>query len=197
MSLRALQLNEAFHCSVMESLGGDKKWSDRFTAFHAAVAYYWFLVVQFLLSPAESYAFSQALEAHAVDTYGQFIEENEMTLKLLPPPQVARAYFTDFLYYFDEFQMGDGAARRPVISTLHDVFVNILQDEREHTKTMGACVDYTRDKKAIRHKGREISADARDSARKRMSREDRRAYWKKWSKSQAPPDPDGEETSSP
>jgi ubiquinol oxidase len=179
----AEQLNEAFHCSVMESLGGDRRWGDRFTAFHAALAYYWLLVVAFFVSPSQSYAFSQALEAHAVDTYAQFIEENETVLKELPQPQVAREYFSEFLYYFDEFQQvaGEGV-RRPEINNLYDVFVNILEDELEHTKTMAACVDYTKNNKKIYYKGRELETHGRDS-RERLTKEERRAYWKKWAKS--------------
>lgn len=149
------QLNEAFHCSVCESLGGDKKWSDRFTAFHCAIAYYWFLVVLFFVSPSESYAFSQALEMHAVDTYGQFLDENETILKELPPPKVAYLYYEEFLYYFEEFQM-DLEVRRPKLDSLYDVFQNILLDEMEHAKTVAACVDYTRDQKKIKYKVRHI-----------------------------------------
>lgn len=33
------------HLRVMESLGGDTRWSDRFFARHAAIIYYWVLVV--------------------------------------------------------------------------------------------------------------------------------------------------------
>ena len=33
------------HLRVMESLGGDTRWSDRFFARHAAIVYFWVLVV--------------------------------------------------------------------------------------------------------------------------------------------------------
>jgi len=32
--------------------------------------------------------------------------------------------------------------RRPPVDTLYDVFVNILEDEWEHVKTMVVCQDY-------------------------------------------------------
>ena len=62
----------------MEALGGDQKWSDRFFAQHAAVFYYWILVSMWLLSPSIAYNFSQLIEAHAVDTYGEFRDANEV-----------------------------------------------------------------------------------------------------------------------
>lgn len=33
--------------------------------------YYWVLVVIFIFSPALAYNFSELIEAHAVDTYGE------------------------------------------------------------------------------------------------------------------------------
>jgi ubiquinol oxidase len=55
----------------MESLGGDQLWFDRFLAEHAAILYYWVLIVMYLLSPKNAYAFSELVEWHATDTYSQ------------------------------------------------------------------------------------------------------------------------------
>jgi ubiquinol oxidase len=55
----------------MESLGGDQLWFDRFLAEHAALAYYWGLILMYLLSPKNAYAFSELVEHHAADTYAQ------------------------------------------------------------------------------------------------------------------------------
>lgn len=66
-----------------ESLGGDQLWIDRFAAQHAAVLYFWILVVLYLVSPATSYKFSELLEGHAVDTYGEFLDANEALLRTL------------------------------------------------------------------------------------------------------------------
>lgn len=55
----------------MESLGGDQLWFDRFLAEHSALAYYWVLIVMYLLSPKNAYAFSELVEWHATDTYTQ------------------------------------------------------------------------------------------------------------------------------
>lgn len=58
----AEEWNELHHLQIMESLGGDQLWVDRFMAEHAAVFYYWVLLVMYLISPSASYAFSELLE---------------------------------------------------------------------------------------------------------------------------------------
>lgn len=72
------EYNEYHHLLIMEALGGDQSWLVRFLAQHAAVAYYWALVVLFMASPSLGYLFSVLLEGHAVDTYQEFIESNEV-----------------------------------------------------------------------------------------------------------------------
>lgn len=92
-------------------------------------------MILFFISPTESYRFSQLIETHAVDTYGEFLEANEDLLRSLPAPDVSQEYYSNFLYYFYEFQLsnkGDNKeedVRRPVINSLYDVFQNILLDE--------------------------------------------------------------------
>jgi hypothetical protein len=78
---------------IMESLGGDQKWFDRFIAEHAAVVYYWVLIIFYLASPRLAYMFSELVELHATDTYAEFVEQNAEALAQLPPPQVAAAYY--------------------------------------------------------------------------------------------------------
>lgn len=53
----------------MEALGGDNAWFDRFVAQHAAIVYYWVVVVLYALSPKHAYQFSELVEGHATDTY--------------------------------------------------------------------------------------------------------------------------------
>eukprot|EP00959_Pyramimonas_sp_CCMP1952_P167917 3509023-Pyramimonas_sp.AAC.1 len=77
----------------MESMGGDRAWVDRFFGQHSAVAYYVALVVLWLISPTIAYNFSELIEAHAVDTYEEFLHENEELLKTIPAPEVAREYY--------------------------------------------------------------------------------------------------------
>eukprot|EP00197_Chlamydomonas_leiostraca_P008573 CAMPEP_0202884810 /NCGR_PEP_ID=MMETSP1391-20130828/41340_1 /ASSEMBLY_ACC=CAM_ASM_000867 /TAXON_ID=1034604 /ORGANISM="Chlamydomonas leiostraca, Strain SAG 11-49" /LENGTH=484 /DNA_ID=CAMNT_0049568041 /DNA_START=96 /DNA_END=1550 /DNA_ORIENTATION=- len=139
----AEEWNELHHLQIMESLGGDKLWVDRFMAYHAAIAYFWILVVLFIASPGLAYNFSELIEAHAVDTYGEFADANAPLLKTLPPPLVAAQYYrSSDLYMFDEFQTSKQAEPRdPPCGNLHDVFNNIRDDEGEHVKTMKACQD--------------------------------------------------------
>ena len=40
-----------------------------------------------------AYNFMELIEAHAVDSYGQFVDENEALLKSLPPPRAAKEYY--------------------------------------------------------------------------------------------------------
>ena len=154
----AEEWNEYHHLLIMESLGGDRRWSDRFLAQHAALVYYFGLVVVWLLSPKLAYNFSEKIETHAVATYAQFTEENKELLESLPAPEVAKKYYeAEDLYLFDEFQtttmLNTGeivslkldsrssplSVRRPKIETLYDVFSNICEDEKEHVGTMNAC----------------------------------------------------------
>ncbi|CAI7780148.1 unnamed protein product [Closterium sp. NIES-54] len=137
----AEEWNEMNHLKIMESLGGDRLWVDRFFAQHAAILYYWVLNFMFLISPRTAYNFSELIEAHAVDTYGEFVDENEELLKTLPPSPAAIAYYnSDDLYMFDEFQTSRvPESRRPKIESLYDVFCAIRDDEMEHVKTMSAC----------------------------------------------------------
>ena len=132
---------------IMESLGGDRSWFDRFVAEHSAIAYYWLLIAFYLISPKVAYNFMQRVELHAMDTYAVFVEANSDLLKTLPPPKVALEYYLNSdLYLFDEFQQSGGKGkpkRRPQCDDLFDVFSNIRDDESEHVKTMSACQSNT------------------------------------------------------
>lgn len=141
----AEEWNELHHLQIMESLGGDQLWVDRFMAQHASIFYFWVLLLLFIVNPDLAYNFSELIEAHAVDTYGQFADENEALLKSLPPPMVAAAYYrSGDVYMFDEFQTArKSEPRRPRCNNLHDVFIAIRDDEGEHVKTMKACQDET------------------------------------------------------
>ena len=78
---------------------------DRFLGFHSALLYYGVLNALWLISPALAYNFSELIEAHAVDTYAQFAEQNKEALRELPAPRIARRYYEEGdLYLFDEFQ---------------------------------------------------------------------------------------------
>ncbi|XP_057858538.1 ubiquinol oxidase 4, chloroplastic/chromoplastic isoform X2 [Cryptomeria japonica] len=109
--------NELHHLLIMEALGGNERWFDRFLAQHIAVFYYFMAAFMYALSPRMAYHFSECVEKHAYSTYDKFI-----TLK------------------GDEFQTDRiPCSRRPKIENLYDVFINIRDDEAEHCKTMKAC----------------------------------------------------------
>lgn len=145
----AEEWNEFHHLLIMESLGGDQPWFVRFLAQHSAILYFVVLSLLFALSPSLSYKFSELLETHAVDTYGQFLDENEEMLKKLPPSFAATEYYTfgitDPLFgeYQTSAQIKGSVIRKPgeKMRTLYDVFVAIRADEGDHVSTMKACLD--------------------------------------------------------
>jgi ubiquinol oxidase len=87
----------------METLGGNRSWSDRFLGNHVALLYYWLLVLAYLFSPSVAYQFMELLEAHAVDTYSAFIAENRSLLIQLLAPEVAKSYCTSGDLYLCTF----------------------------------------------------------------------------------------------
>ena len=124
--------NEGNHLLIMESLGGNARWSDRFIAHHSAMLYYAVLVVLFLVSPKTAYNSSELLEMHAVDTYSQFLAENEDALRSLPPPLSALEY-----YNARSATASRGIAAGPdAVENLYDVFEAICSDERVHADSM-------------------------------------------------------------
>jgi ubiquinol oxidase len=149
----AEEWNEFHHLLIMESYGGDQQFWVRFLAQHSALAYYLVLCILWMLSPSLSYKFSEMLETHAVDTYGQFIDENETLLKGLPPSLVALEYYTIGLTdpMFGEYQtasvmdpqLSGGGVRKSGtnMQSLYDVMVAIRNDESDHVHTMANCLD--------------------------------------------------------
>lgn len=117
----AEELNEFRHLLIMESLGGDQRWWVRFMAQHSALAYFLGLCVLFCVSPSLSYKFSELLETHAVNTYSQFLDENEELLKQLPPSLAAVDYYALGASdpYYAEFQTTAIANKSDVSQTRH------------------------------------------------------------------------------
>lgn len=139
--------NEMHHLLIMEELGGDKIFLDRVLAQHIAFFYYWFVVAMYIISPAVAYDLNKNVENHAYNTYSEYLASHEEELKSLPPPQAAIDYYEKGdLYLFDAFQNFNSSLvkpsiesvslRRPVITSLYDVFDNIRLDEAEHVSSM-------------------------------------------------------------
>lgn len=134
--------NELHHLLIMEALGGDASWFDRFAAQHAALVYYWIITGLFILSPENAYNFSHLVEEHAYVTYQVFAQENAEVLRQVPPPPIAVKYYVEG-YNFDKFQTRHREEpRRPPCDNLLDVFENIRDDEYEHIVTMKACQEW-------------------------------------------------------
>jgi ubiquinol oxidase len=85
--------NELHHLLIMESLGGNELFIDRFVAQHIAFFYYWLVVLLYMVSPAVAYDLNKHVEEHAFSTYDEFIKLNGEELKLLPAPAVAIDYY--------------------------------------------------------------------------------------------------------
>ncbi len=132
--------NELHHLLIMESLGGDRYWVDRFLAQHIAMGYYWIVVPLYMVLPKYAYYMMELIEQHAYDTYDTYLKTNEEELKGQPAPQVAINYYRDGdLYMFDEMQTTIRSDfRRPKTDNLYEVFINVRDDESEHVKTMTA-----------------------------------------------------------
>lgn len=127
--------SEMHHLLIMEELGGNDRFFDRFLAQHIAFGYYAVVILLYLLNPVEAYNLNQDVEEHAFATYDEYIKENEEKLKSLPPVQAAIDYYVDGdMYMFDEFQT-ECELRRPNIENLYDVFEAIRDDEWAHVKT--------------------------------------------------------------
>jgi ubiquinol oxidase len=133
--------NELHHLLIMESLGGDRNWGDRFLAQHIAMLYYWIVVPLYMVLPRYAYYMMELIEQHAYHTYDTYLNTHGEVLKTQPAPEIAINYYRDGdLYMFEEMQTTTRPEfRRPKVDNLYDVFVNIRDDENEHVKTMVAC----------------------------------------------------------
>lgn len=97
--------NELHHLLIMEELGGNKNFADRFIAQHIAFFYYWLVVGLYMTFPAIAYDLNKHVETHAFETYSKYLRENENTLKQQPPPKAAIDYYEkQNPYLFDAFQ---------------------------------------------------------------------------------------------
>jgi ubiquinol oxidase len=96
--------NELHHLLIMEALGGNADFFDRWLAQHAALAYYWACVVLYLLHPRAAYYIMQLIEDHAYKTYSAYVKCNAAWLKTQPAPAIAKQYYeSEDLYLFDSF----------------------------------------------------------------------------------------------
>lgn len=81
--------------------------------YHTALVYYWLIIVTFFISPQIAYQFMELLEAHAVDTYSAFLNENGGQLKLMKASDVAVKYYLEAERY--AFQNADKTSDTSVL----------------------------------------------------------------------------------
>ena len=65
----AEEWNELHHLQIMESLGGDQMWWDRFLAQHSAIFYFWVLILFYTFAPRMAYVFSELVEVSSRCTH--------------------------------------------------------------------------------------------------------------------------------
>ena len=131
--------NELHHLLIMEALGGDERYADRFFAQHASVAYFWLVCGMYLISPRMAYDFQEKIEAHAFETYDDFVKMYADVLKDQPPPDVAVKYYTSGEAGVRMFGNGGGGGGEGGVrktESLLDVFINVRDDEAEHRDIM-------------------------------------------------------------
>ena len=137
--------NEQHHLLIMEEMGGNDRFVDRFVAQHVAFFYYWIVIGLYVYNPSLAYNLNQAVEEEAYETYSNFVKENKDFLVSQPAPEAAKAYYTgNDLYLFDAMHFdeeGTREIRRPKMETLYDAFVAVRDDEAEHVKTMAYLQD--------------------------------------------------------
>ena len=66
-------LNETEHLEEMESRGGADAWIDRAFARHLVLAYYWIMVIYYLVDPIDAYDINEKIEIHAAHTYEKYL----------------------------------------------------------------------------------------------------------------------------
>jgi len=138
-------VNELHHLLIMEELGGDDLFADRFVAQHTAFLYYWFCVTLYLLAPAVAYNLNEFIERHAFETYTEFLRTHGHELRQLPAPSCTADYLASrpapvSASASDSEQSGvvGTCVSDPESMSLFDVFVCIADDEKAHAHEMSA-----------------------------------------------------------
>lgn len=140
--------NELHHLLIMEALGGNDKYIDRFFAQHMAVFYYWYCIIVYMLHPRAAYHLSELIEEHAFHTYDKFLEAQDGELRKQPVPAIAREYYSgrdtleSYLRKFEKDQPPEGPR---TLKNLYDVFVAIRDDEGAHWRTLSHLVQHPKD----------------------------------------------------
>jgi len=139
--------NELHHLLIMESLGGNGAFADRFVAAHLAFFYFFYCVGLYLVHPRAAYHLSELIEEHAYHTYDDYVREHAAELKSQPVPDVAKRYYEgeDAMRSIldEEATAGKRLKQQPRrLASLYDVFIRVRDDEAAHWKTLDRLVTY-------------------------------------------------------
>jgi ubiquinol oxidase len=137
--------NELHHLLIMEELGGNDDFVDRFIAQTIAFFYYWYNVAIYLLSPQAAYNLGELIEEHAFHTYDKFLKEHAKELQQRPVPDIAHEYYSgrdSLMIYMRKHQGERGKTLPRQLNSLYDVFLQIRDDEAAHWRSLKSLVEY-------------------------------------------------------
>merc|ERR1719335_488492 len=141
--------NELHHLLMMEALGGNASVVDRCLAQTLAVGYFGYCCALYATNRRLAYHLSELIEAHAYETYDDYLRREDPALKARAPPPVIRDYY----------QSVDCAPPE----TLYDAFVRVRDDEQSHWASLAGLVQFA----ALRGGRRGVPSRARRVPRAR------------------------------
>ena len=120
--------NELHHLLMMEALGGNASGVDRCLARGLSVGYYVYCCGLYATNRRLAYHLSELIEAHAYETYDEYLGREGDRLKARAAPRVIRDYYASV----------DGNAPR----TLYDAFARVRDDEQSHWEALTGLVQF-------------------------------------------------------
>ncbi len=120
--------NELHHLLMMEALGGNASVVDRCLAQTLAVGYFGYCCALYATNRRLAYHLSELIEAHAYETYDDYLRREGSALKMQEPPPVIREYYESV----------DGDPPK----TLYDAFVRVRDDEQSHWASLAGLVQF-------------------------------------------------------
>ncbi|MBC7472327.1 MAG: plastoquinol terminal oxidase [candidate division SR1 bacterium] len=130
-------VNEEYHLLIMEELGGNDLWINRFFARSLGVFYFWTNCALYLFFPNSGYYLMEVVESHAADTYTSFLHDHETVLKQTNATKICHDYF------FSTHTRMTSPPEKTESLNLYQVFESIRNDEVLHSKEMQNCSTFT------------------------------------------------------
>lgn len=85
--------NETYHLEIMKEMKGDRVFIDKVFASIAALIYFPFTAVLYVLSPASGMYLMEKVEGFAVKSYTQYLEQFGDSIQKIPAGVIAKEYF--------------------------------------------------------------------------------------------------------